>query len=449
MSDTDKVEYEIHESSLLIYGFPEETGLNSPSDAMGQNFWDYVEHNDPTMIYMANGRINDLEIIEHCEETRNYLNQQPLHIYLYEPLCSYIENDPYAEFNRFNNGFYSEFYDASNLGDLGAAELDSIEIYVNKNRLHSVVVHTGDYQVEKYYGRYSMSMDLLCDDPFLKGFSTYDTMTKTPKRKMTTKFISTSWRFTGARAVISAILCKKSSHIGWYYTFDQEILDKTPWFDLAKNKMENPDFYKRVIMSLTKLNSGSPWCLDFKTDKTVKVVESVGHYYPNELFEGYGETNNPVFQNRETPTLEPFYRDTFVDIVCESRYAQPTGNFSEKVLQSIHFLTPFILVAPPYTLKYLREFGFETFDRWWDESYDLEEDHSIRMQKIVDIIDYIDSLSWDELNSMYLEMYGLLLRNQNKMREVFWVQEAPAEDHEKPTYAQWLAKEHINDGENQ
>lgn len=441
MTDTKDNGYEIIASSVLFYQFPQEANINSANNVLGKNFWAGIDHDDPMIVYMANGKINDLEVVVHAPEVRHMLNQRPLRIYLYEPLCCYIDDDPYAEFNRFNNGFYSEFYNDKNLGDVGAAELDSILLYIQKNRLYTVVVHTGDYQVEKYLSRYNMDMDLVCDDAFLKGFSVYDNVITAPKNNMHKKFISTNWRFTAARAVIGAILCEKDSHLGWYYEFHQDILDKTPWFDLENDKTENPDFYKRFTFGLTKLNQGSPWCLDFKTDKTVKVNESVGHFYPNQVFDGYGETNNPVFQNRETPTLEPYYRETFLDIVCESRYAQPTGNFSEKVLQSMHFMTPFVLAAPPYTLQYLKEFGFESFDKWWDESYDQEENHIRRMQKIENIIDYIDSLSWNQLNSIYEEMFPLLERNYTLLGKIFHMQKLP-ENYSKPVYAQWLGKEH-------
>jgi F0F1-type ATP synthase gamma subunit len=69
-------------------------------------------------------------------------------------------------------------------------------------------------------------------------------------------------------------------------------------------------------------------------------------------------------------------------------------------------------VAPPYTLKYLKTFGFKTFDRWWDESYDNETNHHKRITKIFDIIDYINSKSIDELTIIYSEMTNILEHNQ-------------------------------------
>ena len=66
------------------------------------------------------------------------------------------------------------------------------------------------------------------------------------------------------------------------------------------------------------------------------------------------------------------------------------------------------MVAPPYTLVALKSLGYKTFDRWWDESYDLEEDHTLRMQKIFKVIDFINSLSDNQIADMYNDMKDTL-----------------------------------------
>ena len=68
----------------------------------------------------------------------------------------------------------------------------------------------------------------------------------------------------------------------------------------------------------------------------------------------------------------------------------------------------FILLAPPHTLKAMKADGYKTFDKWWDESYDEEENHVLRLKKIVEIIDWIDGLSYKVLLKMYKEMEAVL-----------------------------------------
>jgi hypothetical protein len=79
---------------------------------------------------------------------------------------------------------------------------------------------------------------------------------------------------------------------------------------------------------------------------------------------------------------------------------------------------PFILVAPPHTLSYLKTFGFKTFSNWWDESYDSEEDHYKRIIKIFDLIDYINLKSLDELKIIYAEMFDVLEHNKEILKNL-------------------------------
>jgi len=435
---------EIHNSSLLAYQFDHvPPGLNDANDSLGDNMARVIDHSEPSYIYMANGRIHDLETVVHSKQEQKLLNNQHVHVYLYEPLCSYIVDDEFVNTHTiFNNGFYSEFPNSIDLDKVRAAELDSVLIYANNNNLNNVVVHTGDYNVADYYPHYTPHIKLVCNDLFLKSYTFVDRVLKEPKPQFQKKFISTNWRFTAHRAIISSILCKKSCHLSWFYQFKPEILNDTPWFDINHQAKAKANYYKKLVMSVDKLNASSPWSLDLKAYDTFEVEESVGHYYPNSLFEDCEEHFNPVFHNRDYATLQQFYRESFVDIVCESRYAQPTGNLSEKTLQPIHFMTPFVLVAPPYSLQYLREFGFETFHRWWDESYDFEENHSARMQKIVDIIEMIDSWSNEKTHAVYTEMTDVLNHNYNMLDEVFGIIELAPDDPGFTVYQQWISKDH-------
>ena len=97
--------------------------------------------------------------------------------------------------------------------------------------------------------------------------------------------------------------------------------------------------------------------------------------------------------------------------MTESRFAQPTANYSEKVYQPMWYKKPFILAAPPHTLRVLRNEGFKTFSDFWDESYDECEIHSDRLLKIFKLIDFINDKSIEELQEMYERMKPILQYN--------------------------------------
>jgi len=73
------------------------------------------------------------------------------------------------------------------------------------------------------------------------------------------------------------------------------------------------------------------------------------------------------------------------------------------------------MVSSPHTLKYLHELGFKTFDKWWDESYDLEEDNEKRLEKICELILKISKFSIKKCKLIYDDMIPILKYNQNNL----------------------------------
>jgi hypothetical protein len=100
-------------------------------------------------------------------------------------------------------------------------------------------------------------------------------------------------------------------------------------------------------------------------------------------------------------------------VVTETIYFLPKLHLTEKTFKPIAVKRPFILVAAPGNLAYLKSYGFKTFDRWIDESYDEEQDHYIRIEKITAEIKRLCELSPRGLKSMYEEMKPVLEYNYN------------------------------------
>ena len=98
-------------------------------------------------------------------------------------------------------------------------------------------------------------------------------------------------------------------------------------------------------------------------------------------------------------------------IVTETIFYDEKLHLTEKIFKPIVARRPFILVGAPGNLAYLKSYGFRTFDRWIDESYDLEQDPDQRLVKIVNEIDKLCKLSEWELVQMYNEMQEILEYN--------------------------------------
>ena len=102
-------------------------------------------------------------------------------------------------------------------------------------------------------------------------------------------------------------------------------------------------------------------------------------------------------------------------IVGETVYYDEKLHLTEKIFKPIVAKRPFILAGALGNLAYLRSYGFQTFDRWIDESYDSESDPVRRMDMIVAEVRKLCRLSPAELDSMYAEMTEVLEYNFNWM----------------------------------
>jgi hypothetical protein len=106
------------------------------------------------------------------------------------------------------------------------------------------------------------------------------------------------------------------------------------------------------------------------------------------------------------------WQNSFVHVVNETVFYHSKLHLTEKVFKPIVALRPFVLAAAPGNLAYLRSYGFKTFDRWWDESYDSVADVDRRSDMIVNIIEKLCALSRKELDDLYQDMLPVLLFNK-------------------------------------
>ena len=70
-----------------------------------------------------------------------------------------------------------------------------------------------------------------------------------------------------------------------------------------------------------------------------------------------------------------------------------------------------LLLEVLFLLKILKSYGFKTFDRWWDESYDNEEDDEVRFLKVMDTISNLININDNEWKSIIHDMKDVLIHN--------------------------------------
>ena len=112
------------------------------------------------------------------------------------------------------------------------------------------------------------------------------------------------------------------------------------------------------------------------------------------------------------------YSDSYFSIVGETEFFDNWKDYTtEKILKPIQQLHPFVVIGRPNCLKDLHEYGFKTFSEVWDESYDMEEDDNVRIDKIYKLIYSLSNKSISEWNDMYIRLQPILIHNQNLLKQ--------------------------------
>jgi hypothetical protein len=103
--------------------------------------------------------------------------------------------------------------------------------------------------------------------------------------------------------------------------------------------------------------------------------------------------------------------DSLVYVPTETVYFGRRTHLTEKTFKAIALEMPFVLVAPAGSLSYLREYGFQTFADVFDESYDLETDDILRIEKVTRLLKDLNNLSVAERHRIHQACLSIVEHN--------------------------------------
>ena len=234
-------------------------------------------------------------------------------------------------------------------------------------------------------------------------------------------------------------------------------------------KSNTPEPYKRLVESLHKYRFYCAPSLDinilherhihrkfyYNVRRPDRIRNNLFNFFKEnnlmeESFWSYnvpsGDGNKPL-EEKETYTLERYYdnipdetfsyeenfaglrlmQESFLHIVMETIFENRDNEtkelnrerfFTEKTFKPIMACQPFLLGSNTGDLERLKSYGFKTFDKWWDESYDDELDDLARLNKIKNIIIDINRKSIDDLKKTYKEMIPTLIYNYELVKNL-------------------------------
>jgi hypothetical protein len=131
----------------------------------------------------------------------------------------------------------------------------------------------------------------------------------------------------------------------------------------------------------------------------------------------YLDTND-LITNRVglSTSTDRFFEDSYFSVITETTYFNNESVFlTEKTFKSIVMQHPFILVTVPGSLKFLKQLGYKTFDGLINESYDQEQDDTLRLSMIIDEIQRLSNLNKEQLSTFLKEAKLICTYNFNHL----------------------------------
>lgn len=123
-----------------------------------------------------------------------------------------------------------------------------------------------------------------------------------------------------------------------------------------------------------------------------------------------GETDHPMHSC--WLSLFDESADSLLYLVTETVATGRRHHITEKTFKPIALGMPFVIVGTRGSLKYLREYGFKTFEGIWDESYDDAED-SVRIQRIASLLRSLDELPVAAKQDLFKQCIPIIEHNWN------------------------------------
>jgi len=103
--------------------------------------------------------------------------------------------------------------------------------------------------------------------------------------------------------------------------------------------------------------------------------------------------------------------DSLWHIVTETVFYYDKLHLTEKIFKPIAIKQPFMLIAAPGNLAYLKSYGFKTFDCVIDESYDQIQDPDARIDAVVDQLKWYCALPLDKKQEIIVKIESIVEYN--------------------------------------
>jgi hypothetical protein len=204
---------------------------------------------------------------------------------------------------------------------------------------------------------------------------------------------------------------------------------KHKYLSMAQGAHRHHRYAMTYMLFNNKLSQhGAISCTDYENFHYTEMTETTDEYISNlenfdqETFNSFKQSlpyniDDQINLHQTGKDESHLFENVFVNLVNETHHPGNAVFITEKTYRSINYCRPFIINGDPGSLQYLKEMGFRTFDKFWDESYDTESSDHERINKITKIIQHICVLDHAQLMTLYESMLPTLEHNYKVLKD--------------------------------
>lgn len=176
-------------------------------------------------------------------------------------------------------------------------------------------------------------------------------------------------------------------------------------FNVTDNLFD--DWRDEVADPNTKLSTGAKLHIEQQlTDIDKLVIDN--HEIHGSASASIPRTIDRIDYNNDTLNVDAFWH-----IVTETVFYYDKLHLTEKIFKPIASKQPFMLLAAPGNLAYLKSYGFKTFDSVIDESYDNIIDNDLRTEAVVRELQWYCNLTPGEKTDIIQQLAPIIDYNFN------------------------------------
>ena len=208
----------------------------------------------------------------------------------------------------------------------------------------------------------------------------------------------------------------------YMYLHDMDLLSKSYTTFLTEGTHIN-DFFKNISRIID--TSGLPLTLPNSTETDFQTLETHTPELDEIFIQAHTDSYFDIITETTMGNLGFISENDFtehnqiIDAFSGPDWWQ-TEFFTEKLIRSLYYKRPFMLLGAKNQLQTLRDLGFKTFEYFWNEDYDKENNWLKRIMMVLCQSRDIANMDKEKIHTLFMnkQMQGIVEHNKHRLHQL-------------------------------